>query len=182
MANTPSGVILQWLTEPSMVDARTRHQLLNCWRDVSNAGGAVGFPFLPVDDAHVLPAVDALVDSLDAVLSRLLLATVDASLAGWLLLVGNASKVTAHWGRVLRVQTALAHRGTGIGRAMMAEVSRCARDDLGLEQLHLELRAGLGLESFYRACGWREVGRWPAALRLREDDDRDEVLMLLTLR
>ena len=180
MANAPSGVILQWLTEPSMVDAHTRHQLLNCWRDVSNAGGAVGFPFLPVEDAQVLPAVDAMVDSLDPLLSRLLLATVDESLAGWLLLVGNTSKLTAHWGRVLRVQTAIAHRGTGIGRSMLTEVSRAARDDLGLEQLHLELRADLGLESFYSACGWREVGRWPAALRLSGDDDRDEVLMLLT--
>ncbi len=182
MANVPPGLVLQWLTEPSMVDARTRHQLLNCWRDVSNAGGAVGFPFLPVEDAHVLPAVDAMVDSLDPLLSRLLLATVDESLAGWLLLVGNTSKLTAHWGRVMRVQTAIAHRGTGIGRIMMTEVSRAARDDLRLEQLHLELRAGRGLESFYSACGWREVGRWPAALRLSGDDDRDEVLMLLTLR
>jgi GNAT superfamily N-acetyltransferase len=182
MANAASGVTLQWLTEPSMVDARTRHQLLNCWRDVSNAGGAVGFPFLPVEDAHVLPAVDAMIASLDPLLTRLLLATVDESLAGWLLLVRNTSKLTAHWGRVLRVQTALAHRGTGIGRTMMTEVSRAARDDLGLEQLHLELRAGLGLESFYNACGWREVGRWPAALRLSGDDDRDEVLMFLTLR
>jgi GNAT superfamily N-acetyltransferase len=182
MANAPSGLILRWLTEPSMVDARTRHQLLNCWRDVSNAGGAVGFPFLPVADAQVLPAVDAMVDSLDPLLSRLLIATVDESLAGWLLLVGNTSKLTAHWGRVMRVQTAIPHRRTGIGRILMTEVSRAARDEMGLEQLHLELRAGLGLESFYGSCGWREVGRWPGALRLREDDDRDEVLMILTSR
>jgi GNAT superfamily N-acetyltransferase len=182
MANVPPGLILQWLTEPSMVDARARHQLLSCWRDVSNAGGAVGFPFLPVEDAQVLPAVDAMVDSLDPLVSRLLLATVGESLAGWLLLAGNTAKVTAHWARVLRVQTAIAHRGTGIGRSMLTEVSRAARDDLGLQQLHLELRGGLGLESFYGACGWREVGRWPAALRLSGDDYRDEVLMVLELQ
>jgi predicted GNAT family N-acyltransferase len=116
------------------------------------------------------------------VLSRLLLATAEESLAGWLLLVGNTSELTAHWGRVLRVQTAIAHRGTGIGRSMMTEVSRAARDDLGLQQLHLELRSGLGLESFYGACGWREIGRWPAALRLSGDDYRDEVLMVLELQ
>ena len=182
MANVPPGHILQWLTEPSMVDARTRHEILSCWRDVSNAGGAVGFPFLPVEDAQVLPAVDAMIDSLDPLVCRLLLATVGESLAGWLLLVGNTTKVTAHWARVLRVQTAVAYRRTGIGRSMMTEASRAARDDMGLQQLHLELRAGLGLESFYAACGWREVGRWPAALRLSGDDYRDEVLMVLELR
>ena len=154
MVNVPAGLVPQWLTEPSMVDARTRHQLLSCWRDVSDAGGAVGFLFLPVEDAHVLPAVDAMVDSLDPLVNRLLLATVGESLAGWLLLAGNTSKVTAHWARVLRVQTAIAYRGTGIGRSIMTEVSRAARDDLGLRYLHLELRAGLGLESFYGACGW----------------------------
>lgn len=133
-----------------MVDPVTRGQLLACWRDVSNAGGAVGFPFLPVDDEHVRP--------------------------------GNTSRLTSHWARVLRVQTALKHRGTGVGRMLMVELGRAARDDLGLEQLHLELRAGLGLEAFYRSLGWRVVGTWPGALRLAENDHRDEVLMLLPLR
>lgn len=45
----------------------------------------------------------------------------------------------------------------------------------------LELRAGLGLEAFYRRFGWEEVGRWPGALRLAGHDSRDEVLMLLSL-
>lgn len=151
------------------------------WRDVSNAGGAVGFPFLPVDDAQVAPAVDAMVGSLDPSGDRLLLVTVDESLAGWLLLSGNPGELTRHWARVLRVQTSLGHRGTGIGRLLMAEVARAARDEFGLRQLHLELRAGLGLETFYRRCGWQVVGTWPGALRLAPDDYRDEVLMLLDL-
>jgi predicted N-acetyltransferase YhbS len=79
------------------------------------------------------------------------------------------------------VQTALAYRGRGVGQALMGEVARSAREDLGLEQLHLELRAGLGLEAFYGRLGWQEVGRWPGALRLAEHDRRDEVLMLLRL-
>lgn len=64
---------------------------------------------------------------------------------------------------------------------MMAEVASAAREDSGLEQLHLELRSGLGLEAFYESLGWQEIGRWPSALRLREED-RDEVLMFLPLR
>jgi predicted N-acetyltransferase YhbS len=63
----------------------------------------------------------------------------------------------------------------------MHEVARAARDDLKLEQLHLELRAGLGLEAFYGRFGWEVVGRWPGALRLSEHDNRDEVLMFLAL-
>lgn len=73
-----------------MVDKTTQAQLLACWRDVSNAGGAVGFPILPVTDAQVRPALEALIGSLDPMLNCILLATVDQSLAGWLVLVGNA--------------------------------------------------------------------------------------------
>jgi GNAT superfamily N-acetyltransferase len=165
-----------------MVDEVTRAQLLSCWRDVSNAGGAVGFPLLPVTTEQVRPAIEALIGSLDPTLNRLLLATVDQSLAGWLILVGNANILTAHWARVGRVQTAPKHRGTGVGRALMSEVERAARDDLHLQHLHLTLRAGMGLERFYESFGWREVGRWPEALCLGENELRDEVLMHLPLK
>jgi len=160
-----------------MVDSITRDQLLNCWRDVSNAGGAVGFPHLPVTTEQVIPAIEDLIGSLDPTLNELLVATVGQTLAGWLLLVGNADKLTAHWARVLRVQTAPEHRSTGIGRALMTEVERRARDDLHLNDLHLELRGGMGLELFYESCGWSEIGRWPRALRPGKGELRDEVLM-----
>jgi GNAT superfamily N-acetyltransferase len=79
------------------------------------------------------------------------------------------------------VQTALQYRRTGVGRALMAEAARAARDDFGLQQLHLELRAGLGLEAFYESCGWEQVGRWPGSLALNEHDHRDAVLMFRSL-
>jgi len=169
-----------WLTTSAMVTQELRDELAACWREVSNAGGAVGFPFLPVSDDLVRPALEAMVEALDPRLNRLLVASVDGAVAGWLLLSGNPSPLTAHWARVLRVQTALEHRGTGIGRMLMNEVARAAREDLGLEQLHLELRSGLGLEGFYQSLGWQVIGRWPSALRLREYD-RDEVLLFLPL-
>jgi GNAT superfamily N-acetyltransferase len=177
----PAPVLLSWLTAPSMVADVTRSQLVRCWRDVSNAGGAVGFPHLPVTDAQVLPAVEALVGSLSPALVRLLVATVDGDLAGWLVLAGTTDALTAHCARLQRVQTALEHRGTGVGRALMSEVERAARDDFGLDQLRLELRGGMGLERFYESCGWREIGRWPQGLRLDQDDFRDEVLMCRAL-
>jgi hypothetical protein len=63
----------------------------------------------------------------------------------------------------------------------MTEVARAASEDLALDHLHLELRSGMGLEDFYKSCGWQEIGRWPGALRMPEGD-QDEVLMSLSLR
>ena len=181
MPTLTTPVHLRWLTTASAVDEATFGALLACWRDVSNAGGAVGFAQLPVTDEQVRPVLAALVRSLDPAGARLLQASVEGRLAGWLVLAGNSDPMTAHWARVARVQTALDLRGLGIGRALMAEAARSAGDDLGLAHLRLELRGGMGLERFYAGCGWREVGRWPQALRVGADDLRDEVLMQLSL-
>jgi GNAT superfamily N-acetyltransferase len=145
------------------------------------AGGAVGFPILPVTDEQVMAAIEALIGSLAPILNRLLLATVDQALATWLVLVGNAVILTAHWAEVLRVQTAPEHRGTGVGHALISEVERAARDDFQLDHLHLELRGGMGLERFSENCGWPEIGRWPEAPCHGEGELRDEVLMHLPL-
>jgi GNAT superfamily N-acetyltransferase len=80
---------------------------------------------------------------------------------------------------VKRVQTHPAFRGQGIGTALMNQARQVARDEMGMEQLRLEARSGEGLEEFYARLGWKEIGRWPAALRF-DNGDRDEVLMLLT--
>lgn len=61
----------------------------------------------------------------------------------------------------------------------MRRLRQIARDEMGLQQLHLAVRGGMGLEAFYARLGWREIGRWPGALRLSPTDDRDEVLMVL---
>lgn len=147
---------------------------------MSNAGGAVGFPFLAVTVADVRDATVAMAASLSDHV-RLLVAIAGGSVAGWLLLSMNDSPLTAHSARVTRVQTDLPCRGQGVAVALMTEVARLAADGLGLEQLHLELPSGMGLEAFYEKLGWQEIGRWPAALRLAQGDDRDEVLMLLSL-
>ncbi|MGW7018137.1 GNAT family N-acetyltransferase [Streptomyces decoyicus] len=77
------------------------------------------------------------------------------------------------------VQTHPGVRGRGIGAALMTEAREVARQEMGLEQLHLAARAGVGLEDFYGRFGWKEIGRWPGALRLAPGDDRDEILMVL---
>lgn len=141
MHSVPNGPDFRWLASPDAVGSATRRELVACWRDVSNAGGAVGFPFPPVGDEHVAPAVEELVESLAPGRNRLLLAAVTGELAGWLLVAGNEHELIGHWATVRRVQTAPAFRGSGIGRAMMDETARAAREDFGLEHLHLAVRA-----------------------------------------
>ena len=152
---------LQWLSRPDDVADELRVALTACWRDVVNAGGAVGFAELaPLTDDDVAPVVDEIVAGLDPRLSRLLVAMRGSDLTGWLLLTGNDDPVVAHWGRVTRLQTAVSARGSGVARELMAELHRSARDDLGLESLRLEVRGGMGFA--LRRVGW-VCSAWPAA-------------------
>ncbi|WP_426403173.1 GNAT family N-acetyltransferase [Streptomyces sp. R-07] len=153
--------------------------LVDCWTEVSDAGGAAGFPFPPVDPAEVTAAVDRIVAGLDPASSRLVVATVDGALAGWLCLRRDTFALIAHWGTLHHVQTRLGVRGQGIGAGLVRHARAIAREEMGLEQLRLAARGGVGLEEFYGRLGWREIGRWPGALRLAADDDRDEILMVL---
>jgi GNAT superfamily N-acetyltransferase len=168
------------LTDPGDVDPAIREELTECWITVTNAGGAAGFPFPPVDASHVAPAVDALAARLDPRRARILVARANGALAGWVLLSRDLSPLVAHWGTVNHLQTQPAYRGQGIGSALMHRLRSVARDEMGLEQLHLAARGGVGLEDFYTRLGWKEIGRWPGKLRLAPDDTRDEVLMILT--
>jgi len=168
------------LINPDDVDPAIREELTECWITVTNAGGAAGFPFPPVDAGHVAPAVDALVARLDPRRARILLARVNGALAGWVVLSRDPSPLVAHWGTVNHLQTQPAFRGQGIGSALMQRLRSVARDEMGLEQLHLAARGGVGLEDFYTRLGWKEIGRWPGKLRLAPDDTRDEILMILT--
>lgn len=166
-------------TSPEQVTPRTRDALTDCWVEVSNAGGAAGFPFPPIARAQAAAALDGIVAALAPATNRLLTATCDGDLVGWLNIRRDPFELIAHWGTLHHVQTRPGVRGRGFGSALMREVRRVAREELGLEQLHLAARAKVGLEEFYGLLGWREIGRWPGALRLAEGDDRDEVLMIL---
>ncbi|SFS86359.1 Predicted N-acetyltransferase YhbS [Saccharopolyspora flava] len=154
---------------------------MRCWVDVSNAGGAVGFPFAPVDEDEVAAAVDAIVGALDPATCRVVMASDGEELVGWLVIRRDTFALISHWGMLHRVQSRPERRGEGVGSALMTEARRIARDEMGLEQLRLAARAGIGLETFYGRLGWKEIGRWPGALRLGPGDDRDEVLMFLQL-
>jgi GNAT superfamily N-acetyltransferase len=165
--------------DPAQISARLRQDIIACWIAVSNAGGAAGFPFPPVDASIVAPVADELFAGLSPDRSRLVVAHDGDALAGWVHLWRHPNPVVAHWGTISHLQALPAVRGRGVGSALMRSATQIAREEMSLEQLHLAARGGMGLERFYAKLGWREIGRWPGALRLAPGDDRDEILMIL---
>lgn len=170
---------IEQLATASDVTPELRGALISCWVDVTNAGGAAGFPYPPIDASQAGEVFDSIAESLRPETSRLLVIATDGEPTGWLNLRRDPFALIAHWGTIHHLQTHPRNRGRGLGTRLLAEARRIAKHEMQLEQLHLAARAGVGLEDFYRSQGWREIGRWPRALRLAEGDDRDEVLMVL---
>jgi GNAT superfamily N-acetyltransferase len=159
----------------SAVDDVLRGELLACWTDVSNAGGAVGFvPPVTADDVE--PVLAHLLEGVRSGRDLLAVLTVDDVTAGWAALVGSSSPLRHHWATVLRVQVHPSRQGSGLGRALMNGVHDIARQR-GWEFLSLTARGGTGVDGFYRGLGYREVGRLPGAIRLGPGDDREEILL-----
>jgi GNAT superfamily N-acetyltransferase len=161
------------------VDDALRRDLLTCWTDVTNAGGAVGF-VPPVTEDDVVPLLDRLLDGVRSGRDVLALLTVDGQTVGFASLVGSPGPLRLHWGTVLRVQVHPSRQGQGLGRLLVAGVHDIARAR-GWEFLHLTARGGTGVDDFYRGLGYTEVGRLPGAIRVAPDDDRDEIIMACRL-
>lgn len=170
--------MIQQITRPAEVTDELRQQLVKCWVDVTNSGGAVGF-LPPVTPSAIEPVATTMIEGLHPLWSRLLVASDPDGLVGWLALARENHPLVAHWADLKRLQTHPRARGRGIASALMTRIHDIARDELGLEQLRLTVRGGMGLESFYERLGWRVIGRHPNALRIAPGDDRDEVHMLL---
>jgi GNAT superfamily N-acetyltransferase len=158
------------------VDDVLRGQLLRCWTDVSNAGGAVGF-VPPVVEDDVAPVLDRLIEGVHSGRDVLAVLTVDGEPAGFATLVASLTPLRRHWGTVLRVQVHPRHQGRGLGRVLMAGVHDLARGR-GWEFLQLTARGGTGVDGFYRGLGYTEYGRLPGAIRVAPGDDRDEIMMV----
>lgn len=159
----------------SVVDDRLRAELLACWTDVSNAGGAVGF-VPPVTQDDVAPVLERLLEGITSGRDVLAVLSVEGETAGFAVLVGSSSPLRRHWGTVLRVQVHPARQGGGLGRTLMTGVHEIARDR-GWEFVHLTARGGTGVEEFYRGLGYAEVGRLTGAIRVGPGDDRDEIIL-----
>lgn len=161
------------------LDPGLRADLLDTWIATTDAGGAVGFtPPAPV--GLVAEALDEALGKVSAGLDLLGVLHTGERYAGMGLLVDRGSALQAHWRTVLRVMVHPQHQGNGAGRLLM-EGLRGSAVDLGLQQLQLTIRGGLGLERFYEPLGYRVVGQHPRAVRVAADDYRDETMLVMEL-
>lgn len=177
------------------VDAALRARLLTIWTDVSNAGGWVGF-VPPVREADVEPALGAALDRVHHGRDWLVVVRTSpepgrpldddgargrwADVAGFAFVAANDRLLSEHWRWVLRVQVHPEHQGSGLGAVLLDGLGDIAQD-AGLEMLHLTVRGGEGLESFYARAGYHEVARIPGAIRVAPGDDRDQVVLVCRL-
>ncbi|MFE6838420.1 GNAT family N-acetyltransferase [Streptomyces sp. NPDC057705] len=164
-----------------VVDPSLRDGILGLWADVSNAGGAVGFvPPVVADD--IRPALDKHLAGVADGSCRLLVGRdEDGSVAATAFLTRNAHRLQLHWLWAYTVMVHPRHQGKGYGRELMAATEAAARSLGGIDAIRLTCRGGHGLEHFYAACGYKEVGRVPGAVRVAPGDDRDDITMLLPL-
>jgi GNAT superfamily N-acetyltransferase len=156
-----------------------REEIVTLWTEVANAGGAVGFAGR-VGPAEVWSLAGRAFAGVDEGDDHLLVGYVNGTLAGMLFLVSHRFALAEHWRTVKRLMVRPSVRGNGYGVALLREAESVARR-FGWEALHLTVRDGTGVERFYLANGYREVGRLPGALRVGPGDDRDEAHLWLAL-
>ncbi|WP_328894655.1 GNAT family N-acetyltransferase [Streptomyces sp. NBC_00236] len=162
-------------------DRSVRDGIAELWSDVSNAGGAVGF-VPPVTAEDVRPALVKHLVSMAEGRTRILVGyDEEGAIAATAFLTHNTHRLMAHWLWIYTVMVHPRHQGRGYGRDLMAAAADAARSIDGIEAIRLTCRGGTGADRFYSACGYKEVGRVPGAIRVAEGDDRDDVIMLLPL-
>ncbi len=155
-------------------------ELLDLWVDVTDAGGAVGF-VPPADrDEHARELAAALARVRAGSAALVVLRAEDGAVRGMGFLDASPAWIFQHWRTVKRLMVHPSLRGQGAGLALLLGVHDHARE-LGLEQLRLTLRDGLGLPAFYAKAGYQVIGRHPGAIRIGPGEDRDELMMLVQL-
>lgn len=164
-----------------VLDDELKAGILALWTDVSNAGGAVGF-VPPVSAEDVRPDLDAALAAVEAGQRRLLVGRdEDGQIAATAFLAYNGHRLMQHWLWLYTVMVHPGRQGRGHGRTLMAAVEQAARGFYGVEAIRLTCRGGTGVDAFYATCGYKEVGRIPGGIRVAPGDDRDDIIMLLTL-
>jgi len=164
-----------------VIDDELTDGILALWTDVSNAGGAVGF-VPPVGVEDVRPDLEQSVAAVHAGQRRLLVGRdEEGKVAATAFLAYNSHRLMTHWIWLYTVMVHPGHQGKGHGRSLMAAVEEAARGFHGIEAIRLTCRGGTGVDLFYGTCGYKEVGRIPDAIRVAPGDDRDDIIMLLTL-
>jgi GNAT superfamily N-acetyltransferase len=166
--------------DPS-VTPELRDGICALWADVSNAGGAVGF-VPPVTREDIRPDLLKHLTAMAEGRERLVVGRdEDGRVLATAFLTLNSHRLMRHW---LWVYTVMVHpslQGQGAGRALMTAVADSARGIDGITALRLTCRGGTGVRRFYEACGYKEVGRVPGAIKVADGDFRDDITMWLEL-
>ena len=171
---------LTFTLDPAVTPA-LRDGILDLWTDVSNAGGAVGF-VAPVAREDIRPELVKHFAAMAEGRHRLLVGHDPAGeVAATAFVSFNTHRLMPHWVWLYTVMVHPRHQGKGYGRDLLAAAEDAARTFEGVEAIRLGCRGGHGLEHFYAACGYKEVGRVPGAIRVAPGDDRDDITMLLPL-
>ncbi|GAA6526607.1 hypothetical protein IDVR_24030 [Intrasporangium sp. DVR] len=153
-------------------------EVVDLWCRVNDAGGAVGF--LPgAARERVEAALQQHVDLIRRGLATLVcLRSPDGRLLGFGFWEHTGHPGFDHVATLKRLMVDPDGRGRNWGALLLAGMVGVARRELpGIGLLLLDYRSGLGLGDFYARAGWTEVGRVPGAIRVGEDEFRDDVLM-----
>ncbi|MER6719485.1 GNAT family N-acetyltransferase [Streptomyces halstedii] len=162
-------------------DPALRDGITVLWADVSNAGGAVGF-LPPVTADEIRPELLKHLTAIAEGRTRLVVGRdEDGQVAASAFLTLNTHRLMRHWAWLNTVMVHPRHQGKGYGRELMAAAADAARSLDGIDAIRLTCRGGTGADRFYTSCGYKEVGRVPDAIRVADDDYRDDVIMLLPL-
>ncbi|GAA2962433.1 MULTISPECIES: GNAT family N-acetyltransferase [Streptomyces] len=162
-------------------DPALRDGITTLWADVTNAGGAVGF-LPPVTPDEIRPELVKHISGMVEGRTRLVVGRdEDGVVAATAFLTHNTHRLMRHWIGLYTVMVHPRHQGKGHGHALMAAAADAARAIDGIDAIRLTCRGGTGADRFYASCGYKEVGRVPDAIRVAEDDYRDDVIMLLPL-
>lgn len=163
------------------VSPELRDGICALWADTSNAGGAVGFvPPVTADDVRTDLVKHLVAMAEDR--ARLLVGRDETGAVAATAVLGlNTHRLMRHWCWLYTVMVHPSHQGKGYGRELMAAAEEAARGLAGITGIRLTCRGGRGLEQFYAACGYKEVGRVPGAIRVAEGDFTDDITMWLPL-
>ena len=148
-------------------------ELADLWYRVSVAGGSVGFG-TSVDRAEVDRAAARVGGDVGSGRTPMLAVRDGDRLVGVVRLERGGDPVVAHRAMLKLLMIDPDLQGQGWGTRLVDACIDLARE-LGIEQMYLSCRSRTGLEEYYTALGWTEVGRYPGGVRVAPGDDRDEV-------
>ena len=139
------------------------------WQIRLEALEAEPFAFSKAVEEHRSTPVEVIASRFrDAAASTLNLgAFEDGSLVGTVTFMRETGEKERHKGRIYAVYVSAAHRGKGVGRALIGRVLELAKQDVTLEQVLLAVASSQEAAGrLYRSFGFETYGREPRALKV----------------